>query len=409
MPRARDRQEDSISVYKDWLYYGFTKEKIDSCKLELNAHNAGSLSIVSIATTILILLLSLYPGGSGHSTSAYFIFAAIQFAIFIYSRTFTGVRKQSIPQCTLGMILFSLNLVAFSIYGCFIDQGVYVVRFLLFFLSLEVVFVFGAFFNLIYNILVIGIFSLAFLFIERFFHVKPQDDQFFDIINVAAACFIAMTLNWYISHIFVRGLLTAHSLQEERNRFHEESIHDQLTGLNNRRSFEQSVDFFTSVCRQVHQSVCVVMMDVDFFKNYNDYYGHQKGDEVLKAVGRVLRQLTEENRVYAARVGGEEFIVLWTENRLSEALHVVLKLRQMIIDLQIRHEMSSVAPYLTASFGFYLMRGGSEDSPKELYEAADSALYKAKEAGRNLIVLHDSGNGSFRVIDASNPDDLPDR
>jgi diguanylate cyclase (GGDEF)-like protein len=377
--------------------------------MELNAHNASSLSIVSIATTILILLLSLYPSGRGHSTAAYFVFAGIQFVIFIYSRTLIGVRKQSIARCTLGMILFSLNLMAFSIYGCFIDQGVYVVHFLLFFLSLEVVFVFGAFFNLIYNVLIIAAFSLAFLFIDRFFNVKPQDDQVFDIINVTAACFIAMTLNWYISHIFMRGLLTAHSLQEERNRLHEESIHDQLTGLNNRRSFEQSVDFFTSVCRQVHQSVCVVMMDVDFFKNYNDYYGHQKGDEVLKSVGKVLRQLAEENLVYAARVGGEEFIVLWTENRIVEALRVVLKLQQMIIDLQIRHEMSSVAPYLTASFGLYMMRGGSDDSSKELYEAADSALYKAKGAGRNRIVLHDSADGSFRLIDASNPDDLPDR
>jgi diguanylate cyclase (GGDEF)-like protein len=268
---------------------------------------------------------------------------------------------------------------------------------------------FGAVFKLIFNILVVGLFSAYLILIERYFDVKLRHDQFFDILNVVAACTIMMTLNWYISHVFIKGLLVARLLQEERNRYHEESIRDQLTGLNNRRSFEQSVNFFTSVCRQVHQSVCVVMMDVDFFKNYNDYYGHQKGDEVLKAVGAVLRRLGEENHVYAARVGGEEFIVLWTENRIAEAKRVALKLRQMVVDLQIQHEMSAAAPYLTASYGLYMMRGGSEDSPEELYAAADSALYKAKEAGRNCIVLHDSANGSYTVVDADHPEALFDR
>jgi diguanylate cyclase (GGDEF)-like protein len=218
-----------------------------------------------------------------------------------------------------------------------------------------------------------------------------------------------MMLNWYITYVFLQGKITARSLQDERNRYHEESIHDQLTGLNNRRSFEQSVEFFTSVCQNVHQTVCVMMMDVDFFKQYNDFYGHQKGDVVLKAIGNALNRLVEENRVYTARVGGEEFIVLWAENRILEAQRVALKLRQMIIDLRIPHQMSSAAPCVTSSFGLYIMRGGSEDSASELYKAADEALYKAKADGRNCIVIHDSADKSFRRLDVEHPDELPDR
>jgi PleD family two-component response regulator len=81
----------------------------------------------------------------------------------------------------------------------------------------------------------------------------------------------------------------------------------------------------------------------------------------------------------------------------------------MIIDLDIPHEMSSVATCVTASFGLYVMRGGSEDSPEELYKAADSALYKAKETGRNCVVLLDSSTGKFSKLDVSNPDELPKR
>jgi diguanylate cyclase (GGDEF)-like protein len=148
------------------------------------------------------------------------------------------------------------------------------------------------------------------------------------------------------------------------------------------------------------------MMDVDFFKNYNDFYGHPKGDIVLQSIGKVLKELAEEDRVYVARVGGEEFIVLWTENRMIEAERFVLKLRQKIIDLQIPHEKSHAAPYVTASFGLYFMRGGSLDSADELYNFVDIALYKAKESGRNCIMLLDSATRACSPVQLRPHDDL---
>jgi diguanylate cyclase (GGDEF)-like protein len=140
------------------------------------------------------------------------------------------------------------------------------------------------------------------------------------------------------------------------------------------------------------------MLDVDFFKLYNDTYKHLKGDDVLRSIGRVLRELSESEHVFAARVGGEEFIILWTENRIAEAKRVARKLRQNIIDLKIPHEMSPVAPYVTVSIGLYMMRGGSQDTSEELYRNADMALYRAKEQGRDRIVLYDSEDGSFREV-----------
>jgi diguanylate cyclase (GGDEF)-like protein len=98
-------------------------------------------------------------------------------------------------------------------------------------------------------------------------------------------------------------------------------------------------------------------------------------------------------------VGGEEFIVLWTENRIAEAERVAIKLLNMIIALQIPHTRSSVAPYITASLGLYVLRGGVTDSPEDLYREADYALYKAKEWGRNCIILRDSADMSMRKVE----------
>jgi diguanylate cyclase (GGDEF)-like protein len=146
------------------------------------------------------------------------------------------------------------------------------------------------------------------------------------------------------------------------------------------------------------------MLDVDFFKNYNDFYGHQKGDETLQAIGGVLKQLIAEEQVFAARVGGEEFFVLWTENRIAEAERVAIKLRHMIADLGIPHERSTVAPYVTVSLGLYVLRGGAQDSADDLYREADDALYEAKARGRNCIMLRDSSDRSLRMVDIVPPE-----
>jgi diguanylate cyclase (GGDEF)-like protein len=148
------------------------------------------------------------------------------------------------------------------------------------------------------------------------------------------------------------------------------------------------------------------MMDIDFFKNYNDFYGHTKGDAVLQAVGRVLKATAEEEKLYAARIGGEEFVVLWAENRVLEAERVALKLRERVNALQIPHDRSAAASCVTASFGIYFMRGGSADEPEEMLDAADAAMYKAKEAGRDRIMLLDSADRNCRPVELRPPDEL---
>ncbi|MDR3356856.1 MAG: GGDEF domain-containing protein [Spirochaetaceae bacterium] len=356
----------------------------------------ASLSLVSLVNGVLMILLSFYPKyGAAHRGISLFLYlpSAVLFGVFAYSLYMLKKKK---PHGDFGitssLVIFFCAVTFFCIFVYVVEKSPFALRFLLMFLSFQIIFVMGMAKSIAINAGVILLFFIANKYSPAITSFFIATNSTFDIYSIILYVLICMLLNWYTASVIVSGIISYN--------------HDQLTGLNNRRSFDGSVNFYTSVCRHVHQTVCVVMMDVDFFKPYNDFYGHTKGDAVLRSIGRTLRELSEEEGLYAARVGGEEFIILWTENRLLEAERVVLKLRQKIIDLQIPHEKSSAAPCITASFGLYFMRGGSHDSKEDLYNYADVALYKAKEAGRNRIMLLDSADKSCRPVELRPPEEL---
>ncbi|GMO16963.1 MAG: hypothetical protein Pg6A_03140 [Termitinemataceae bacterium] len=387
------------AIIERWRYFGFNKEKIASLIGVVDKHNASGLIIACPVTAAIIVLLSFYPDCTGKSKTVYFAFAIFQFFLFFYNITLVKKSIKTHAAYMASVIIYTAVIFLFAMYVCIFTKGIYTLRFLLFFLSFEVMFVYGAFFSLALNAGIMVGFIFFYKYSQKLFGIELAMNSYYDILNVAACSVLTLIMNWYSSFVFFKSVVNSSSLEAERDLFHEESIHDQLTGLNNRRSFEQSVPLYISVCRHVHQTVCAIMMDIDFFKNYNDNYGHQKGDEVLQTVGNLLKRLMEEEKLFAARVGGEEFIVIWTENRIIEAERVALKIRQLLIETKIPHEFSATAPYVTASLGLYIMRGGCMDSAEELYKNADTALYKAKEAGRNCVICLDSQDGSFRTVE----------
>ncbi len=162
---------------------------------------------------------------------------------------------------------------------------------------------------------------------------------------------------------------------------------DYLTGLPNRRSFDEALEEAT----EQRKSVGLILIDVDYFKHYNDHYGHQAGDDCLQQVSQVLRAVTQAMPdVFVSRYGGEEFAVLATEHyhlgSLAEAL------REAVSNLGIRHRRSSVAKVITISLGVLEpQRASVELTAKKAAEAllmrADKALYLAKASGRNQVYI----------------------
>ncbi|MEY4765459.1 MAG: hypothetical protein RI907_2132 [Pseudomonadota bacterium] len=173
-------------------------------------------------------------------------------------------------------------------------------------------------------------------------------------------------------------------LRSSQSQLTEQSLQDALTGLANRRSFDDWLDRQWSQHRHTARTLAVALVDVDHFKAYNDRYGHPAGDQCLKLVAQVLGQRAAAQGGFAARWGGEEFVVVWPDADVPRARRQADELVQAVRQLGLRHEASATAECVTASVGVAMARPAQANMRVEsVLEAADAALYRAKEAGRN--------------------------
>ena len=162
------------------------------------------------------------------------------------------------------------------------------------------------------------------------------------------------------------------------------SQHDELTKISNRRNFDETLDSFYRQSRVQGTSLSLLFIDVDFFKNYNDFYGHQMGDKVISSIARAIKG-SIRHMDFVARYGGEEFVVLLPETEAHGAYAVASNIYRAIERLEIPHERSLIARYITVSLGITIYRGEAGVSQEALLESADQALYRAKQLGRNQI------------------------
>jgi len=160
---------------------------------------------------------------------------------------------------------------------------------------------------------------------------------------------------------------------------------DGLTELANRRRFDEMYSIEWQRARRSGAPLSLAMLDIDAFKQYNDCYGHPAGDRALRAVARVAYGAMRRPGDLAARYGGEELVLLMPATDAPTARRIVDELRQAIVALAIAHDASSVLPLLTVSMGGATLAPGTGELQFELFEAADAALYRAKQAGRNRV------------------------
>lgn len=179
--------------------------------------------------------------------------------------------------------------------------------------------------------------------------------------------------------------IKSEKLEQVNQRLEYLSRMDYLTDLPNRRYFNETADEVYEKAQADSLPICCALIDIDFFKQYNDYYGHIAGDECLKKIAWAIRDQLHGTGFFAARFGGEEFVILFPETALPEAWKMCRKVQAAIEKLQIPHAKSSVAPYVTVSIGIVSMTPDQHSTGTELIQKADQALYLAKETGRNRI------------------------
>ena len=185
-----------------------------------------------------------------------------------------------------------------------------------------------------------------------------------------------------ISYTSIREDITDKKIIEEI------SITDGLTNIYNRRYFDEIFPKIINEAKRKNELVAFVFMDIDHFKQYNDNYGHQKGDEVLINFAACLKQSLHRSSDYTFRLGGEEFAVVYQMETKEKAVEFANNLRKNIENLKIEHKYSSVSSYITASMGL-ICKNANEIVIDEIYKQADDLLYQAKRSGRNQVKVNE--------------------
>ena len=161
---------------------------------------------------------------------------------------------------------------------------------------------------------------------------------------------------------------------------------DGLTGVANRRQFDETLEQEWQRALRTNMPLSLIFADIDFFKRYNDHYGHQAGDDTLKKVAKALSRTVHRPADLVSRYGGEEFVMVLPDTTLEGAVAVAEKVLNCIWDLNIPHENTDNNDRVTLSIGVATLSPDDKDmKPDKLVEAADKALYCAKEAGRNRV------------------------
>ncbi len=161
---------------------------------------------------------------------------------------------------------------------------------------------------------------------------------------------------------------------------------DPLTEIPNRRRFEEVLDQEWKRAQRNGNPLSVIMMDIDYFKPFNDYFGHAAGDECLQRVAQALQRVMQRPMDLVARYGGEEFVAVLPDTTHDGVQTVAENLRQAVEALHITHAPSAPAERVTLSLGIATLYPSSDKTPEQLVQSADECLYAAKQNGRNCLM-----------------------
>jgi diguanylate cyclase (GGDEF)-like protein len=200
---------------------------------------------------------------------------------------------------------------------------------------------------------------------------------------------MALQLTNVVANLEEEVSMRTQELKESNKVLKQLSFSDGLTGIANRRKFDEAIQSAWYTALRHDRPIALLMLDIDFFKDYNDSYGHNAGDECLKEIGKLMHEKARRITDLAARYGGEEFVILLQDIETDNLADYAEEIRKSIEELNIEHTASPFKR-VTVSIGCSYMVPAADTMPTVLIETADQALYRAKGNGRNNSVL--SGN-----------------
>lgn len=209
---------------------------------------------------------------------------------------------------------------------------------------------------------------------------SPTDEE--QGLNLGAADYIGKPFHAAVVRARVRNQL---QIVHQRRLLEQLASLDGLTGIPNRRQFDQAYEKEWQRCQRSVQPISLLVADVDHFKKYNDSLGHAAGDRVLQEVAALLRDQVKRPADLVARYGGEEFVILLPETEAEDARQVATRVMEALAQRAISHPESPTAPHITISMGGVTFYPQGVVPDRKMFELADAALYDAKEGGRNQV------------------------
>lgn len=176
-------------------------------------------------------------------------------------------------------------------------------------------------------------------------------------------------------------------LAKQRKLLEDLAHYDSLTMIPNRRYLEEQLTIERNKAVQSKLPLCIAMIDVDFFKSYNDNYGHRAGDIVLKKVARYLKHTLKRETDLVCRYGGEEFCIILPNTEITIATDILEQCRETVQNLAIEHNFSGILPVITVSIGACVIAPIEENTVESILIKADNCLYQSKKSGRNQVTI----------------------
>ena len=210
-----------------------------------------------------------------------------------------------------------------------------------------------------------------------------QEDEEYGL-NLGAIDYITKPFNKAIVKLRIKNYL---DLKIKNDMLEKLSMYDGLTNIRNRRFFDETFEKTFSEIKRDKKSLAVLMIDIDFFKPYNDNYGHGQGDIALKKVAKALEKTIKRASDFVARYGGEEFVILLKDINKDGVEAVANNLLNAVRELKITHEFSKIENYVTVSIGVSYYNSSSDITKLELLLKADETLYNVKNSGRNNFAI----------------------
>ena len=212
---------------------------------------------------------------------------------------------------------------------------------------------------------------------------NSEEDEEYGL-NLGAIDYITKPFNKTITKLRLKNYL---ELKMKNDMLEKLSMYDGLTNIRNRRFFDETFEKTFSEIKRDKKSLAVLMIDIDFFKPYNDNYGHGQGDETLRKVAKALEKTIKRASDFVARYGGEEFVILLKDINKDGVEAVANNLLNAIRELKITHEFSKIENYVTVSIGASFYNSSSDITKLELLLKADETLYNVKNSGRNNFAI----------------------